>query len=340
MINTTRFTRRPVALAALAATALLAACGGGNDGGLSEDIAQGYAADGVTMSVGGASGVDAATETLEAGLASHAAAAASRETAQAADATPAAAGSATGQATCANGGTVAWTVTGDTATLGNGQLDAGETYAVTYTACGTADGNNVIDGNTSLAVITRSGGNVGFTHTTTNLKQTITNGTTVAQYLLNGSTSVNRTVTALTGGGRQVTRQITSPGISLTSTITGPFATRNASYNLRSLDWTVTRTYNAAGALTTRTHQGSVVIDASTPRRPNATLSVTTQGTLTLDGSDGAAAAGSFTIVTSRNKIACTYGNGVATLTLDLGNDGTIDRTWTLTRTVLIGEAG
>jgi hypothetical protein len=341
MTNTTRFTRRPIALAALAATALLAACGGGRDGdSLTAEVAQGYAADGVTMSVGGASGVDVATETLEAALATNAAAAASRETAQAADATPAAAGSATGTVACPNGGTVAWTVTGDSATLGNGQLDAGETYAVTYTACGTADSNNVLDGNTSLAVTTRSGGNVAFTHTMTNLKQTITNGTTVAQYLLNGSTSVSRTVTTPTGGGRQVTRQITSPYISLTSTISGPFGTRNAMYYLRQLDWTVVRTYNAAGALTTRTHQGAVIIDAMTPRRPNATLSITTQGTLTLDGSDGAAAQGSFTVATSRNTIACTYGNGVATLTLDLGNDGTIDRTWTLTRTGLIGEAG
>lgn len=335
MPNKSHFTRRPIALAALTTTALLAACGGGNDSdSLSAEIAQGYAADGVTMSVAGASGVDAATETLENALATTAAAAATREQALAADATPSAAGSASATVNCPTGGTVAWTVSGDTATLGNGQLDAGETYSVTYTNCGAADGST-LDGTTSLAVTSRSGGNVAFTHQTTNLTYRTPNSV----FVQNGSVTVDRSV-ATTTSGRTVTRRVTSAGISLTSTITGTFGTRNASYNLRSLDWTVVRTYNTSGALVSRTHQGSVVIDASTPRRPNATLNVTTQGTLTLDGTDGAAASGSFTIVTARNKIACTYGNGVATLTLDLGNDGTIDRTWVITRTELKGEAG
>jgi len=329
-MNPIRFTRRPLAVAAMAATALLAACGGGSDDeSLSAEIAQGYAADGATMSVAGASGVDAATETLEAALASNAVAAAPREQLLAANATPAA--TATASATCPNGGTVAWSVTGDAATLGNGQLDAGETYTVTYANCGTADGAGRLDGSASLAVTTRTSSSVVFTHQTTNLTHTTANGV----FVHNGSATVNRSVATTGSGGREVTRRITSPGISLTSTI----GARQASYNLRSLDWTVVRTYGAGGALTSRTHQGAVVIDASTPRRPNATLSVTTQGTLMFDGGN-ATAQGSFTIVTARDTIACSYGNGSATLTLDRGNDGTIDRTWTITFTTLQGEAG
>ena len=99
------------------------------------------------------------------------------------------------------------------------------------------------------------------------------------------------------------------------------------------------RTFSGTGVLTSRTHAGSVSLAASTPRRPNATLQLTTVGALTL-GSDGLAAAGSFEVINSRDRIACTYGNGSITLQLDLGNNGSIDREWTLQRTIYNGEAG
>ncbi len=333
------FIRRPAALAAATvAVALLAACGGGDDeNGLSLQNAQGYAADGATMPVAAATGVDSATQTLESSLAAAAAASAGRETAQSAGMTPQ---DVSVSHACPNGGTIAWTVTGGTPTTqGNGQLDAGETYAVTYTHCGTADADSsVLDGSTSLVVTTRTSTELDFTHTTSNLTLTTVTGAT---YALSGSTRVQRSETTTTGGGRQVTRHITSPGISLVSHV--PLSgggTRDASYNLRSYDWTVTRTYDAGGALVSRSHAGSLVADAHTPRRPDASLQITTEGTLTLNGGDGATASGSFTIITSRNTIACTYGGGVATLTLDIGNDGKIDRSWTLTRTTFLGEAG
>jgi len=52
------------------------------------------------------------------------------------------------------------------------------------------------------------------------------------------------------------------------------------------------------------------------------------------------AAAGSFVIVTTNNKITGVWADGSITLTLDMGNDGTVDRTWTLTRAQFNGEAG
>ena len=332
---------RPFALTAgTAAVALLSACGGGGDNsfGLSLENAQGYAADGATMPVAAATGVDSATQTLESSLATAAAAAAGREQAQGASVSPDATASVS--VACPNGGTIAWTVTGTDATLlGNGRLAAGETYNVTYTACGTADADSsVLDGQVQITVATRTATDLDATHSTTNLKLTTATGAT---YTLNGSTRVQRNEVTTTGGGRQVTRHITSPGISLASHVplTGG-GSRDASYQLDSYDWTVVRTYNAAGSLVSRSHSGHLVAEAHTPRRPDASLEITTEGTLTLDGSDGASASGSFTVVTSRNTIACTYGGGMATLTLDIGNDGTIDRTWRLTRTDFIGEAG
>ncbi len=325
--------RRPL-MPALAAALLLAACGGGDDGGeeLATDVAQGYAADAVTMSVAGTTAVDASADVLESAVAA-APATAQREQLLAAQAGPAASTSLT--AACPTGGSVSWTVTGDAATIGNGQLDAGETFAVVYNACGTAGGGS-IDGSATITVTARSASLLAFTHATNALTQTTTNGT----FVHSGSVSVSRSEAALGGGGREVTRRVTSPGVTLQSSIGTVSGTRVATYQLNALDWSVTRTYGSSNELTARSHQGSVSITASTPRRPSATLDITAQGTLTLDGAGVAAAEGSFTVVSGRHKIRCLYGAGIATLTLDLGNDGTVDRTWVVTLTRLVGDAG
>lgn len=328
----TRFGRWPLA-PAFAAVLLLAACGGGDDADdLPTDVAQGYAADGITMSVASTAAVDASADALESALAASATAT-GREQVLAAKVGPDASASLT--ADCATGGTVSWTVTGDAATIGNGQFDAGETYSVVYNACGTAGGGS-IDGSAAVTVTARSASLVAFTHQTTALTHITTNGS----FVHDGSVTVSRSEAALAGGAREVTRRITSPGVTLTSRIGTVAGTRTATYRLNSLDWTVSRSYSGAGELTGRAHQGSVSIVASTPRRPNATLDITSQGTLTLDGAGVATAEGSFTIVNERNRIRCVYGAGIATLTLDLGNDGTIDRTWVITLPRLVGDAG
>ena len=328
-----RSARRPL-LPALAAALLLAACGGGDDAeDLATEVAQGYAADAVTMSVAGTTTVDVSADVLEGAVATAAAAAAQREQLLAAQVGPTA--SATLTAACPTGGSVSWTVTGDAATIGNGQLDAGETFAVVYNACGSAGGGS-IDGSATFTVTARSASLLAFTHTTNALTQTTTNGS----FVHSGSVSVSRSEAALAGGGREVTRRVTSPGVTLQSRIGTVAGTRVATYQLNALDWTVTRTYGSSNELTARRHQGSASLATSTPRRPNATLDVTAEGTLTLDGAGVAAAEGSFTVVTARHRIRCVYGAGIATLTLDLGNDGSVDRTWVITLTRLAGDAG
>ena len=72
---------------------------------------------------------------------------------------------------------------------------------------------------------------------------------------------------------------------------------------------------------------------------PDATLQVATQGQLTI-AADGLASQGSFAVTTSNNRIPAVYGDGTIVLSLDLGNDGTIDRTWTLTRPAFVASAG
>jgi len=323
---------RPFTLAATAAAALLAACGGGGydaDTGLSTEVAQGYAADAASMPVQAATGVDASVVALEAALAASGTSA-SREQPQVSALLETTLPG--GTVACANGGTLTWGVSGGTSqTQLNGQLDAGESYVVTYAACGTGSGV-VLDGAVTLAVTARSSSASDLTLTATALQQT----TAMGQFVLDGSQRWQRSVVATSGGGTQVTGQLSSSGsITLASTISA----RRASYTLNSLDWTVVKTFDANGALVSRTHQGNLSLAASTPRRPNATLQISTQGALTL-ASDGLAAQGGFVVVTRYDKITGNYGSGTVTLMLDIGNDGSIDRTWTLTRPTFNGEAG
>ncbi|MFY9512119.1 MAG: hypothetical protein WAQ05_14210 [Rubrivivax sp.] len=303
---------RPLLAVSLLGAALLTACGGGDDdSSLSQDVAQGYAADATTMTVLSASGMDNAADVLENTLT----------------------GAVTGSASCAGGGTVSWSITGGTTTQQlNGQLDAGETYSVNYVNCGVGDASQVLDGSLSLVVTAIGSGTADLTLTATALKSTTAQGSVT----LNGTKRRQRSVVDLGGGARRVTAQLTS---SSDVTATSSFSGRSASYTLRSLNWTIVRTFNTSGALTQRTHQGSLSLAANTPRRPNATLQINTQGTLTL-ASDGLASAGSFEVITSNNRIVCVYGSGSINLQLDLGNNGSIDRSWTLTRTVYNGEAG
>lgn len=315
-------------LAAACAAALTACGGGGSDdtaANLTSDTAQGYAADATTMPVSAATGAEAAVGALEAALGSSTTSAAGRAEAQALTLPQA-----TGTAQCLRGGSVAWTVTGG-ALLGNGRLDAGESYTVTYDGCVTGDNGPTVDGSLTLAVAARGNGELDFTVSASTLS--FTQGG--LQYVLDGSWREQRSSVTTPVGGTQITSQLTSTGLSLDTTI-GP---RRASYTLRTLAWTVVRTWDANGLLVARSHEGTLELAASTPRRPDASLAISTNGATTVD-SDGFVSAGSFTIRTGRDTLTSTHANGTVTITLDRGNDGTIDRSWTITRQVYVDSAG
>jgi hypothetical protein len=329
MKSNTRVNLRPRLLVTATLAAALTACGGGGDAPATLDagVAQGNAADAVAMPVHATDSLDSAVAALESQMAAAAASGSHREQ-------PLAVATAvSASAACANGGTVAWSVTGGTPESQlNGQLDAGETFDVSYTACGAADGGPVLDGSLTLAVAQRSASASDVTLTATALKATWAVG---GNSTLNGSARRQHSVVATAAGGSQHTSQVTSSGITLASTI----GARQANYELNSLSWTIVRTFDASGAYVGRTHEGALDLAASTPRRPNATLQVSTQGASSI-GSDGWVSQGGFVIVTGRNKIACTHAGGTVTLTLDLGNDGSVDRTWALTRAAFQSEAG
>lgn len=317
--------RRFATLAGGCIAALLAACGGGSTYGveqaLSSETAQGYAADSQAMPLAATTTVQVATLTLESAL-------------RGGGLTPTTPGPQSAvTATCSNGGSISFSISGGTPGQRlNGLLDAGETYSISFDNCGHLDDNGVLDGSLTLVVTAYSPSDADLTHAANALRLSNSQG----RYTLQGSIREQRSSAATAGGGRRLTSRQTSSGLGLQSVVAG----RNSSYELRSLDWTVVCVLDMSGLLVQRTHQGTLMLAASTPRRPNATLQVATQGTLVASDNGLYAAQGSFSLATNQDRIAVSYGATTVTLELDLGNNGSIDRRWTLPRLSFDGEAG
>jgi hypothetical protein len=341
----------PIALAA-ASLALLSACGGGSestDSSLSNDAAQGYSADASTMPVSAAAALEAAATALEAGVlgssgssagTSDAGGGSGAERATALQATPnRTTALATPLATtrpvitaCPGGGSVSWIASGPTlALLLNGQLDAGESYEATFNACAGTTPGLTLDGRFNLSVAASSSTAADLGLTATDLQVSAAQ----VRVVVNGNLRSQRSNATNASGGTAMTSRLTSASVTLASTV----ATRLGSYELRNLDWSVVRTRNAAGELLSTAHLGSLNLATSTTRRPAATLQIVTAGSLTL-ASDGAAAQGSYSLVTATDKVSTVYGSGTVTFSLDLGNNGSVERSWTINRSSFLGEAG
>ncbi len=334
--------QRTIALSCAAALSLtLVACGGGGFAevlgtpSISSETAQGWAADAQVMPVTAATTTETATRTLETAMATGTVVATAAPGAQALSA-------GTSQATvqaasftlrCANGGTLAFTVNGGTTQQQlNGRMDAGEVYDVTFTNCGGATPGAVLDGGLTITVNAYTTTSADFTHTARALRFTDVRGV----YTLDGTLREQRSTTALAGGSQRLSSRLSTPtGLTLQSRVSG----RNSSYELQQLDWTAVCTVDASGQPTARSHQGTLAIAVRTPRRPSATLQVATQGSMTL-GDDGMTSQGSFSITTSDDRVSVTYSDSGVSIALDLGNNGTVERRWTMTRLAFIAEAG
>jgi hypothetical protein len=311
--------------ATLAAVCLLAACGGSGDdddgtAGISNESAEGYAADSAAMPVVAADGVDLAIETVESGLA--AGAAGGEVGAQSVD----------GSRACAGGGTVSWTVTSlDAEDEANGRLDAGEVVDVEYAACIGADGTTTLDGSLQLTVNERDDDSSDLTLLVSGLELRKPAGS----FTVGGGMRLQRETVALDGGGSERRRTLSSESVAMVTMI----GERESNYRLRDLDWTVVKTYDAGGAFVSRTHDGELTLEADNPRRPDAQLAIDTDGALTV-GTDGYVSAGRLVATSNEHELTATWAAGSVTITLDLGRDGSIDRSWTITRDALLGRVG
>lgn len=296
---------------ALAVTALLAACGGGGSDGadtsVTQETAQSATANALAVSEDGA---EAQSETLK--------------NAQAV----VAGGQASQTIACAGGGTAVYTVTGGSLdSIADGQLDAGETYTLSFSACRGSAGAASVDGTTTLAVTAASGDALTV--------QTATTGLTVALPLRtltwNGSSTLAATTT--TSGATTTTAvRWTSAEIQLTSVRNA----RSSSFTLSDVD------VQRSVAVTSGVVAGATGSTAMTLAAvlPNGTWKATiaSQGSVSYDAA-GLPVSGSWSIMLPHNAIGVTVSPGTATVTVDHGPDGTIDRTWTWSTTTLAAGA-
>jgi hypothetical protein len=301
------------ALALTSLLALLAACGGGGgDNASSTNVSQETAQ---AMSANSAVVPEDSTEAATTVLA----------TTQAV----VAAGQASQSFNCAGGGTALFTVTGGSlASVGNGALDAGEVYSLTYTACKGSAGAASLDGTATLTVLSATAGAVEVATTTQGIVVTLPQ----RSLTLNGSSTLAQTVLT-NGASTTTTSRWTSPQIVLTSQRNA----RSSSFTLSDVDLTRSTTATG-GVVSAHTSSGTHTMNAVLP---NGSWNITTatQGAVSYDA-DGVPTQGAWTITLPNNRIGVSVVPGTLTVTVDHGADGTIDRTYTFNTTTLVAEAG
>ncbi len=342
----TRFAARRVSIAAaLACGLLLSACGGGDAAStpatsLSQPDATADAANATSSGSDTTTALDTVIDTtsLLAASAAQAAVASSADRMQAlsapAEARPDASPPVTNvTVNCAGGGTATLSITGGTvAGQLDGQLDAGEHYSVTYAQCTGQAGHAQLDGQVAMDVVsadhTTSPSSVAVDLTVTHLALTLPSGGAT----LDGTATVSRSV-ATAGGITTTTSHATVPA----ATLATRYNARSGTFTLSDLDATRIVT-SSAGVVTGSEYSGHHTL-AGTANGRTFSMTVATTGNVLYDAT-GALVSGAWTVVRPRATIATALANGIVVITVDDGNDGTIDHTWTFPVGQLAAAAG
>lgn len=320
----------PCALSLLSA-ALLAACGGGGDSGsaepLSNNDATSYAANASVVGSDATGALDTTLLTatqLVPGSVGAAGVVNGREQAQAVS---------TGALTCAGGGTATLSIDGPTpANWINGRLDADEVYQITYNQCRGAAGQAALNGDVTMTVLSASSNSAGsatsVNFSTTNLTAVLPRGTAS----FNGNVAVQRTVTVV-GNTSSVSTHVTSTSFVVTTN----FNNRTSVFTLGNVD--LTRQASFAGSvLQSTSHTGSHTLSAVLPNL-RYSYSVATQGGTVFDA-NGLPTQGGWVITLPRRTVTITVAGSNATIAIDDGNNGSIDRSFTVPIAALAAGAG
>lgn len=310
--------------AAIACGALLAACGGGSgspaDPGpppasLSQAEATSDASDAEQPAAAGASALDDVFDTTQA---------------MAGAATTAPGSSVT--VDCAGGGSAIVAISGGTAAgVVNGALDAGEHYDIVFEQCRGQAGRAALDGSVSIDIDAVADGASPAT-TMTITPHGLNVATPLGSIVLGGFATLERSST--TDGTTSTTiSHLTSPGFGIDTAFNG----RQGHLQMIDVDWTRTvssRDGVVTGSQFTGHHQ----------LRGNAndfafSQSVSTVGAVSY-AADGTPVAGRWTTVRPESTIATTIAAGLVTLTLDIGSNGSIERSWTFPLAQLDAAAG
>ena len=306
--------RLPRAFCALSLSVLLAACGGGSDDSpppstaVTADAAKNASANSTAIPNDGATAMSATIATAEAVVA---------------------AGSASATIACPGGGTAVYQVTGpNAALLLNHQFDEGENYSLTYNNCRSANGAAAVNGSMTLVVTSKTADSITLDTATNNVVVSLPHG----DVALNGSSTITRTITTA-GNTTTTTTHWVTPNFSVTSHRNG----RTSSFAFTNVD--ITRSIVVTnGVVTSTSYNGTSTLSWTWP---NGSFSVTfaTQGTVGCDA-DGTPTQGTWIITLPNNRLVLAVVPGMVTLSVDYGNDGSIDRIYTFTVTDLMNSAG
>ena len=324
-----RTARYPLTLLCAAA---LAACGGGgsstrDDTGepLGVDTATGYSANATLASGDAGTVLDTGVLAAQSVVATQATVAAAHESAQGASAL------AVTNVTvdCAGGGSAVLSITGGTAgSLLNGRLDAGEVYTLTFMDCSGAAGAAAVNGSLTMTVVAADANTLSITTEAVALSAALPRGSVT----LNGSTA--RTVSSTTSGAiTQLTSHFTSESLGLTTHYNG----RTADFSLSAVDITRQATL-VDGVLQGSSINGTHTMGLTLPNG-SARYTVATQGSATY-GPTGLPVGGTWTITLPHAAVGLAIANALATITIDQGKDGTIDRSITVPVSRLASDAG
>lgn len=332
-MHTSSTSRHALSALCAAALATLAACGGGgssssdsSDDVLSTDTATGYSANATLVAGDTATALDTGVLAAQSVVATQATAAASHEAAQAAFA----AAVANVPVACAGGGTAVLSITGGTAaSVLNGQFDAGEVYALVFTDCRGALGAAAVNGSLSMTVLDATSTTLSVTTTASALAVTLPRGSVT----LDGSTSRTLGWSTDGNGTTQLSSHFTSSGLTLTTHVNA----RNSVFTLSAADITRQATL-VDGVLQSSSINGTHTLSATLPNGAFS-YTVSTQGSVSY-GATGLPTAGSWTVTLPRAAVGVSIANGFATITVDQGKDGTIDRSVTVPVSRLASDAG
>ena len=320
--------------------ALLAGCGGGGDAAtatspsdaIDDPTATLYAADATQIGSDAFTTADGAVLAAQAVIGSGAGVSAGADSAV--EKSSAVSLQASSPLACPGGGSATVSITGGTpASRLNGQLDAGEVYSVVFAACSGAAGIGQIDGTLAMTVVSASGnsanGALSVSLTATRLALALPRGGAT----LDGSVTRAFGVATNADGSVHLTSRYTTPSLTLATR----YGMRSSTFVLSNVDVTRTATL-AGGALQSSGIGGNHTITATLP---NASFgyTVATSGGATYSA-DGSPTSGLWTITLPNTTITVTVSGTTATVALDRGKDGTIDRSFTVPVAQLVALAG
>jgi hypothetical protein len=297
----------PVAFTAVLCAAL-SACGGGGDAATTSSGSPTMSA----SAAGSTSNPESASATMVA-----------QESSTATEATLAstqavvAGGMSGSTVNCPGGGTAVYQLSGGT---DDGVLAAGEVYSLTFTQCAGQAGAVAVSGQASVTI-----DSLGFNQLGATLAfQSLTAQLSRSNVVLNGGVSVGLSQTNTVSNGVLTSQQVASLN-STSLSVTRSTAARSTRYGLSAVDLTQT-TNSQAGTVTSTSLSGSATLQATWPSAAyQATLLA--QGDVVFEA--GLPTSGQWLVTLPNSAITVVAADGMVTVSIDLGKDGTVDRTQT-----------